>query len=221
MSFVAVEGSVKLEGQDFDAAKEAAKVYAQARDFIFVEDGREVEIAEGAGTIGLELTHYPAPFDAVLVPLGNGALIDGVGAWFKAKSPSTKIIGVVASGAPAMDLSWRSGTVQTTEKAETVTDGISVRVPVPEAIMAMRHTVDDVVQVHDEEIVEAMRLTYRVVGVVLEPAGAVGLAAAMGYSERFLGQCVATLLCGGNLTEPQIRRYLVCYLNSRPECSRL
>lgn len=92
--------TVKLEGQDFDAAKEAAKVYARTRDFIFVEDGLEVEIAEGAGTIGLELTHYPVPFDAVLVPLGNGALINGIGVWFKAKHPSTKIIGVVAWAHP-------------------------------------------------------------------------------------------------------------------------
>jgi len=73
-----------------------------------------------------------------------------------------------------MDLSWRSGTVQTTEKAETVADGIGVRVPVPEALAAMKYTVDDVVQIRDEDIVEAMRLAYRVVGVVLEPAGAVG-----------------------------------------------
>ena len=200
--------TVKLEGHDFDAAKEAAKSYAAKRDATFVEDGRNPETAEGAGTLALELSRYSDPFDAVLVPLGNGALINGVGAWFKARHPNTKIVGVVAAGAPAMDLSWRSGKLHTTEKADTIADGIGVRIPVPEALEAMRHTVDDILQVTDNDILAAMRLAHETVGVVLEPAGAAGLAAAMVYKDRFAGQLIATPLCGSNLTVEQRAKWL-------------
>ena len=200
--------TVKLEGHDFDAAKEAAKTYAVKQGATFVEDSRDPETAEGAGTLGLELTRYPEPFDAVLVPLGNGALINGVGAWFKARHPDTKIVGVIAAGAPAMDLSWRSGKVRTTAKADTIADGIGVRIPVPEALTAMRRTVDDVLQVTDADILDAMRLAHETVGVVLEPAGAAGLAAATVYKNRFAGRLVATPLCGSNLTKEQMARWL-------------
>ena len=200
--------TVTLEGRDFDAAKAAAKSYAEKNDFVFVEDSRDPETATGAGTIGLELSRYPEPLDTVLVPLGNGALINGIGAWFKTTAPNTKIIGVVAAGAPSMDLSWRQGEVVTTETADTIADGIGVRVPVPEALDAMHHTVDDILQVTDEDILEVMRLAHRMAGVVLEPAGAIGLAAAKVYADKFAGQLVATPLCGSNLTEEQIELWL-------------
>ena len=204
----ALGASVTLAGRDFDAAKEAARAYAQDNDLTFVEDSGDIETAEGAGTIGLELEAYPDPLDTVLVPLGNGALLNGVGAWFKAKSPATHVIGVVAAGAPAMDLSWRSGSVQTTATAETIADGIGVRAPVAVALQAMQHTVDDILQVADETLLEAMRLAHRMLGLVLEPAGAAGLAAALAYKDRFKGQLVATPLCGGNLTAEQTKRWL-------------
>ncbi len=204
----AMGAEVRLEGRDFDAAKDAARGHAEKNGRVFVEDARNVETAEGAGTIGLELSRYPEAFDAVLAPLGNGALINGVGAWFKAARPSTTIIGVVAAGAPAMDLSWRSGEVRTTEQADTIADGIGVRVPVPEALGAMRHTVDDVLRVTDTDILGAMRLAHETLGVVLEPAGAVGLAAATLYKDRFAGRLIATPLCGSNLTEEQVERWL-------------
>ena len=199
---------VKLAGADFDAAKEAGKAYALAEGHIFVEDGREVEISIGAGTIGLELSHDPEPLNAVLIPLGNGALINGIGSWLKANSPAAQIIGVTAAGAPSMDLSWRQGNITTTKTVDTISDGIAVRNPVPEALYAMRTTVDDIVQVSDAATLAAMKLAHRLIGVVLEPAGAVGLAAAMTYRARFAEQRIATPLCGSNLTETQMRQWL-------------
>lgn len=71
--------TVTLAGHDFDAAKAAAKTHAAENGWVFVEDSRDPETATGAGTIGLELSRYPEPLDAVLVPLGNGALINGIG----------------------------------------------------------------------------------------------------------------------------------------------
>ncbi|MEM1255143.1 MAG: pyridoxal-phosphate dependent enzyme [Cyanobacteria bacterium P01_H01_bin.21] len=199
---------IQLAGLDFDAAKDAAKAYAAKRGQPFLEDGREIEIAIGAGTIGLELSHYAVPIETLLVPVGNGALINGIATGFKAKHPAAQVIGVVAKAAPAMDLSWRQGQTITTEKANTIADGIAVRNPVPAALQHMATTVDDIVQVSDDAILEAMRLIHELVGIVVEPAGAVGIAAAMVYKDRFAGQLLATLLCGSNLTKAQIEQWL-------------
>ena len=199
---------VKLAGMDFDAAKEVSKVYALAQNLTFVEDSRDVETSIGAGTIGLELGQYPQPIDTLLIPLGNGALINGIGAWFKANHPATQIIGVVATGAPSMDLSWRCGDIIVTETVDTIADGIAVRNPIPEALHWMKTTVDDIVQVSDEAILETMKLVHKIVGIALEPSGAVGLAAAMVYKNRFAKQLIATPLCGSNLTQRQMEQWL-------------
>jgi threonine dehydratase len=199
---------VELAGADFDAAKTAAREFAEGAGALYVEDGREPAIAEGAGTIGLELTRWPEPLDTVVIPLGNGALLAGVGTWLRARSPGTRVIGVCAAGAPSMAESWRAGRMIETASAETIADGIAVRVPIPEALEDLRGVVDDVVVVDDATILEAMRLLHRELGVVVEPAGAAGVAAVLAERERFAGQLVATPLCGGNLTEAQLERWL-------------
>jgi threonine dehydratase len=75
---------VRLDGSDFDAAKLAAKAFAEHEGVRFVEDSRDVATCEGAGTIGIELLGWPEPLDVVLVPLGNGAMLTGVARWVKA-----------------------------------------------------------------------------------------------------------------------------------------
>ncbi|MCI0337091.1 MAG: pyridoxal-phosphate dependent enzyme [Acidobacteria bacterium] len=199
---------VMTEGYDFDEAKQAARDYAEKSGARFVEDGRDVSIAEGAGTIGLELSRWPKPFDAVLIPLGNGALLAGVGRWLKAVSPQTRVIGVCARGAPAMERSWRAGRVIATETINTIADGLAVRIPIEEALDDMRFVVDDILLVDDQMILEAMRMLFRELGLVIEPAGAPGVAAAITYRERFAEKLIATILCGGNMTEEQVHRWL-------------
>ena len=198
---------VRLAGADFDAAKQHARAWATESGGRFIEDGREPEIAEGAGTMARELCSG-GPFDAVLVPLGNGALVLGIGLWIKAHAPATRVIAVCASGAPAMAFSWREGRPIETPSVETIADGIAVRVPVPEILPELRKTVDEVLLVDDGALVEAMRSVFREHGLVAEPAGVAGLAAWMAYRGRFAGAQVATPLCGGNLTSRQIRDWL-------------
>ena len=204
----ALGAEVVLAGADFDAAKAAAKEHAHGIGALYVEDGLVPEIAEGAGTIALELGRMDEHLDAIFVPLGNGSLINGIGTWFKQFSPATWVIGVCAEGAPAMELSWRAGKPVSTESAATIADGIGVRVPVPEALVAMRATVDEVMLVSDEEILEAMRMLLLETGLAVEPAGAAGLAAIAKRRSELVEQRVATPICGGNLTEDQIRRWL-------------
>jgi threonine dehydratase len=193
---------VRLAGNDFDAAKQHARDFARESGGHFIEDGLEPAIAEGAGTIALELCRWPQPIDMVMVPLGNGALITGIGLWMKAHSPVTKVIGVCAAGAPAMEISWRERRAVATAEVRTIADGIAVRIPIPESLPDLYRLLDDVVLVEDDALRDAMRLVLRHHGLVTEPAGVAGLAAAITYVSRFQGALVATPLCGGNSTVP-------------------
>jgi threonine dehydratase len=200
---------VRLAGHDFDEAKQHGRTFAGETGARWVEDGREPAIAEGAGTIAVELGRWPHAFDFALIPLGNGALLAGIGTWMKATSPATQRIGVCAAGAPSMALSLQQGMPKSTESAATIADGIAVRVPVPEALADLAGVVDEVLVVDDQALIAAMQLVFHEHGLVIEPAGVAGLAAAIAFRERFQGASVVTPLCGGNLTDEQIREWLL------------
>jgi threonine dehydratase len=190
--------TVVLVPGDFDAAKDAARRHGG----FFVEDGLLGAIAEGAGTMAIELARES--LDAVFVPLGNGSLVNGVGTWFKHHSPRTRIIAVCAEGAPSMALSWKARQA-VTAPSHSIADGIAVRVPVPEAVRIMPTTVDDVMLVGDGEMRDAMRALFYGAGVLVEPAGAAGVAA---IKKREPVGRVAAILTGGNLTEQQVREWI-------------
>jgi threonine dehydratase len=204
----ALGAEVRLYGEDFDAAKLEAARFAADSGATMVVDSLAPETGEGAGTIGVELLRSPEPIDDLLVALGNGALVTGVGRWVKARAPQTQVIAVAAAGAPAMVESWRSGRIVTHERIATIADGIGVRLPVPEAVADMGGTVDDAILVEDSSTLAAMRLLHQHLGLVVEPSGAVGIAALLEQPERFRGRTVATILCGGNLTPQQLRDWL-------------
>ena len=107
-----------------------------------------------------------------------------------------------------MDLSLRSGEVRTVETASSIADGIAVRVPVPESLWHLRGIAHDILQVEDEAMIRAMQLVFRHHGVVVEPSGVAGLAAAMAFPGRFRGALVGIPLTGGNLTAKQIEEWL-------------
>jgi threonine dehydratase len=197
---------VVLAGDDFDSAKLAARKYAEELNARFVEDGAEPAIAEGAGTIGLELLEAVPDLAAMLVPLGNGALLAGVGAAFRYGSPRTQIIAVVAEQAPSMKLSLEQGRVIETPRADTIADGVAVRVPVPSALATLSGRFDAVASVTEGEIMQAMRLVLEHLGLVVEPAGALGIAALLADPDRFKGQKVGTILCGANLPAGMLKR---------------
>jgi threonine dehydratase len=204
----ALGADVRPVGEDFDAAHDAARDFAAETGARLVEDGRDREIAEGAGTIGIELQRWPEPFESIVVPLGDGSLLAGIARWVKAHQPAARMIGVCASGAPAMERTLRSGRRCELPSTDTIADGIAVRSPFPEAIEDLTGVVDDVLLVEDRDIVEAIRRAHRDLGLVLEPAGAAGLAAVLAHRERFAGRLVATVLTGGNATSEQLREWL-------------
>lgn len=204
----ALGAAVVLHGEDFDAAKIEAKRIAGESGVRLVEDGLDVETGEGAGTIGLELADWKEELDAVLLPLGNGALTCGVGLYFKQVRPQIRVVAIQSAGAPAMLESWRQKRVVTFDTISTIADGIGVRIPIPECVQDMEGIVDDGIFVQDASLIEAMRLAHQHLGIVLEPSGAAGLAALLENRERFANQSVAVILCGGNLTPEQMKLWL-------------
>ncbi len=203
----ALGAEVILYGDDFDSSKEEAKRVARERGYAFTEDALTIETVEGAGTIGLELA-AAGPIDVLLIALGNGALFNGIATVFKALSPATKRIAVQAAGAPAMAESWRAKRLVTYPVIHTIADGIGVRLPIPEALQDMDSLADDVVTVQEDSIIKAMRLIHIHAGIVAEPSGAVGIAAILEDKSRFSKGRVATVICGGNLTEEQYKVWL-------------
>ncbi|HWA34982.1 MAG TPA: pyridoxal-phosphate dependent enzyme [Cyclobacteriaceae bacterium] len=198
---------VILFGDDFDASKEEAKKQAAKSGVRMIEDGLVPETAEGAGTMALELLKTD-PFDALLIPLGNGALFNGIARVFKELSPSTKMVAVQAAGAPAMLDSWKAKKLIANEKIKTIADGIGVRIPIKEALDDMEGLADEGVLVSEESILRGMRLLHVKAGIVPEPSAAVGIAAMLENEDKWKDQRVATIICGGNLTETQIKEWL-------------
>lgn len=203
----ALGAEVILVGQDFDAAKQEAAAHALATGALMLADGLDQEAAEGAGTIALELLEREIP-DVILVPLGNGALLTGIARWTKAVSPATRVIGVQARGADAMEKSWRGGRLVFPAAIDTIADGIGVRVPIAEAVEDMRGLVDDVVLVDDADIIAAMKLLFAQAGLLAEPAGAASIAALLADPAAFRGTRAAAIICGSNLTPEQIGMWL-------------
>jgi len=197
----ALGATVTVIGADFEQAKQSARRHADQRPgCVFVEDGADPAISEGAGTIGVELMRA-GNIDTIVLPVGDGALITGVAAWTKHHSPKTKIIGVCATGSPAMLHSWRGGKAVSTDKTETIADGIAVSVPIGISVQRMQSLVDDIVLVDDAKLLSAMRLAATKLGIILEPAGAAGLAAIREHPMP--RESLATVLTGGNV-HPQL-----------------
>jgi threonine dehydratase len=179
-----------------EGPEQAAREHAAGgEDRFLVVDGAHPSIAEGAGTMAVEL-EAAGPFDAVLVQLGDGALISGVARWLKAKAPQTQVIGVCASGAPAMAQSFAAGRPIAVAGSGTIAGTLAITDPVPESVERVLALVDDVLLVDDDDMRAAMRLIADSTGVLVEPAGAAGVAAVARHGERLPGGRVGVVLTG-------------------------
>jgi threonine dehydratase len=179
----------------------AAAEHAAMDDRLLVVDGLRPEIAEGAGTIGVELDQV-GPFDLAVVQIGDGALISGVACWLKAARPRTRIIGVCSSGAPAMALSFAAGRAVTTPDANTIATALAITEPVPESLGRVIALVDDIVLVDDDDLRASQRLIQQLLGLQVEPAGAAGVAALVRHRTALGPGRAAVLLTGASANEP-------------------
>jgi threonine dehydratase len=173
----------------------AAREHAASEGRLLVVDGLDPAIAEGAGTIGVELTEA-GRIDTAVIQLGDGALITGVARWLKSQAPECTVIGVCASGAPAMARSFASGHPISDAGTGTIAGALAITDPVPESLARILALVDDVVLVDDDDLRAAMTLIADSLGVLVEPAGAAGVAASARHPEKVTGERVAILLTG-------------------------
>lgn len=202
----ALGADVRVTGSGEDA-QATARRFAAEHDAMMVVDGDEPAIAEGAGTIAMELMRWPESLDAVLVPLGDGALLSGISCWFKARAPEARMIGVCATGSPAMERSWRARRV-VSAPARTIAEGIAVETPCAPAVANLAVLADEVIFVDDAALIAAMRLAHQDLGLVLEPSGAAALAALAECADRFRGRRIGIALTGGNVALEQMQHWL-------------
>ena len=168
---------IRLVGADLDEAKDEARRHAAARDLPFFEDGAETAQYEGYGAIGDELLdQLDAAPEAVVVPVGNGALLGGIGLRVCARSPHTLRVGVAAKEAPVMAESWSAGRPVESERSATFADGLAVRVAIPLAVDVLGEVASRMLVVSEREIARAVG-AYARAGIRAEGAAGAALAA--------------------------------------------
>lgn len=190
---------VVLKGQVYDEAFAAAEEIQRQSGAVFVHAFDDPLVIAGQGTVGLELLEELPDVEAVLVPIGGGGLISGVGCAIKEQKPNVQIIGVQAAAAPSMLEACRTGKVQELKSAYTIADGIAVRRPGQLTFDMVRKYVDQIVTVDDEEIAWSILMLLERSKLVVEGAGAVGLAALLYKKCGLAGKKVAIVLSGGNI----------------------
>lgn len=196
---------VEVGGADYDEAIATAVAFAARRDLRFVQDGGDRWIAAGAGTIAVEVTAAGTLPDVALVPVGNSALILGVARWLRHHRPDVRIVGVCAEGAPAPVLSWRAGHPVAGGPVATVADGIGVREVFAGSVAGMLELVDDMVLVGESDLRAATRRVAADLGLLVEAAGAAGVAALLADPGAYRGRLVFTPLCGAHLPPAALR----------------
>ncbi len=193
-------GRVETHGTDFDIAKTYARDTAREAGATFWEDGVIEEMATGAGTIGTELLRHPEPWDMVMVPLGNGSLIKGIAQQIKHRSPDTKVIAVVADGAPSMAHALQGQPWDESARIETLADGLAVRIPIPKIVDELKSLVDDVWLISESGILPAVKTLMELEQVIAEPSAATPIAALAEHSADIQGMRVAAVVTGSHLS---------------------
>ena len=191
--------TVVLEGHDFGAAFGAAEEHAERTGATFVHPFDHAHVIAGQGTIGLEIfEQMGAEVGTVVVPIGGGGLCAGISAAIKALHPDARVLGVQASGAASFPRSLAQGSPVTLETMSTIADGIAANRPGDLTLAHVAQHVDEVVCVSDDAIAEALVMTAERMKLVLEPAGAAGVAAvSQGLGD--LKPPVVVVLSGGNV----------------------
>ena len=200
----ALGAELRLVGTDLDFAKDEGKRFAAEARIPFFEDGIEPTQYEGYGAIADEIVDQLGfPPAAVVVPVGNGALIGGIGQRFKTCAPETEVIGVAAREAPVMALSFDAGRVVECSRMATFADGLAVRVAIPEAVERLSRAVDRMLVVSERAMAEAVR-DLEGCGIRAEGAAAAGFAS-LPQLEETAGP-VVVVVTGRNIDDALHRR---------------
>jgi threonine dehydratase len=186
-------------GRTFAAAAEAMARIAAERNLTVIPPFDDPRIIAGQGTLGLEVAEETPDVDMVLVPVGGGGLISGIAVAMKALRPRATVIGVQAAAVPGAARSFAAGSPVTAQYGETIADGIAVATPGVVTLAHMLRLVDEIVTVDEESITQAMVTLLERSKLVVEGAGAVGVAALVSHVLRPRGGKVVVVLSGGNV----------------------
>jgi len=189
---------VVLEGKNYDESWIKAQEIAKTSGAQIIHAFDDPQIIAAQGVIGLEIMEQLPNVDEIYVPIGGGGLAAGILIAVKTKNPNVKIIGVESKSFPSMKNSLDSGKLETVDGGFTVADGMSVRTPGKQTFEIIRDMIDKIVLVDDEEIIKTIFLLMERSKVVVEPAGAAGLAYLVSKKPS-PGKNVVPILCGGNV----------------------
>ena len=188
---------VRVEGQVFDDANQAAQAFCAAEGLTYLHPFDDSRIMAGQGTVGLEILEELSSLDILVVAIGGGGLISGIGRAVKALRPEVRIIGVEPQGAPTLKRSLEAGELVTLESIKTVAGTLAPRRSAEANFEIIRETVEEIVLVSDEEMREAARWLWREFGLGAELAGAAAIAALQtGAVTLEEGQSGCALICG-------------------------
>jgi threonine dehydratase len=189
---------VRFAGHTVDEALVAARAFAEETGAAFIHPFDHPDVIAGQGTVGLEILEQCPEVATIVVAVGGGGLLAGVAAAVKAKRPDVRVIGVQAAGAAAYPASLAAGRPVRLERMATMADGIAVGRPGDVPFGMIAELADEVRVVSEESLSKAMLLLLERAKLVVEPAGAAGVAALMDDPRGFDGP-VVTVLSGGNI----------------------
>ena len=195
---------LRLAGADLDEAKAEAQAYAEAEGLPFFEDGAERAQYEGYAAIGDEILEQAEETPAaVVVPVGNGALLGGIGLGVCRRAPAVERIGVVAKEAPCMALSWEAGEPVDCNRSSTFADGLAVRVAIPLAVEALGEFASRMLEVSERDLAYAVG-AYADAGIRAEGAAGAALAALLQLDD--LGDPLVLIVTGRNIDDELFTR---------------
>jgi threonine dehydratase len=195
---------LRFAGADLDQSKAEAQAYAKAEGLPFFEDGAERAQYEGYAAIGDEILDQAEETPAaVVVPVGNGALLGGIGLGICRRAPNVERVGVVAKEAPCMALSWEAGEPVDCDRSSTFADGLAVRVAIPLAVEALGEFASRMLEVSEREIASAVG-AYADAGIRAEGAAGAALAALPQLDD--LGDPLVLVVTGRNIDDELFTR---------------
>ncbi len=201
-------GEVVLRGDSYSDAYEHAKTLETERGLTFVHPFDDPDVIAGQGTVAMEiLRQHQGPLDAVFVAIGGGGLIAGVASYIKAVRPEVKVIGVQMNDSDAMLRSVRAGKRVTLADVGLFADGTAVKTVGEETFRIARELVDDYVVVDTDAVCAAIKDVFQDTRSILEPAGAMGVAAIKQYAaeHKARGQTFVAITCGANMNFDRLR----------------
>lgn len=189
---------IKLSGDTYDDCAVAARKYTEENEMTFIPPFDDQRIIEGQGTVGVEILEDQADIDYLFVPVGGGGLCAGVGSYFKTYSPQTRIIGVEPEGAPSMFRALAAGHPVTLENIERFVDGAAVKRVGDLTFSICKDTLDDMHLVPEGKVCSAILKLYNEDAIVVEPAGALSIAALDDYAAAIKGKKIVCIVSGSN-----------------------